>query len=501
MLLVLAAAAALAVPARADGVRELLVKIDPAYDARRPDWRAAALGNLILHRMSGMDETPQDAAMLAELRKTGKDRLLPPKGSDPALLGDLQCRVGMNGCERGLPGYDSKAPDHDAQRDAYLRALIDSNERFLQGRVDKLQSSVASASPSSTQDSPSQGPPSPQSSRGPLAGGSAPPSSSESSLPSPGGNSAAFGPQGSGDPGISGGGSGGSGGPGGSPTGLGGHDIGRGGLGGAMGDANKGFAGKKDDLAGPRRGGSASPAPGGPQASRGPSAGKSAETNASAGSPRAPDAPPSAGRPYAAGSAGAPSTIAFPPAAPGAVAAAGPSSAGGPAPSSGLEGGPPALRAPAIDKKEKPAGSGDDKELTEAERKELAEIQRLLKEAADKGSLDGPKLEDALAALPNDGSPALSEIEQKVARMLGMVGRELTMAERQAVLALASELELSAAQSSALPPAVENGVPPPAGKLGARRRGPRGEIALLFIALGLLAAAYLALKTRSSEPS
>ena len=117
--------------------------------------------------------------------------------------------------------------------------------------------------------------------------------------------------------------------------------------------------------------------------------------------------------------------------------------------------------------------TADANELSEEEKQELADIQKLLKEAAEGGSLDEPKVQEELEKLPQDGSPALSLVEEKVAQMLGMTGRELTMVERKQVLALAAQMDLSASQSTALPPAVEHGTPPSPEKLNRHR--PRWE--------------------------
>lgn len=146
-------------------------------------------------------------------------------------------------------------------------------------------------------------------------------------------------------------------------------------------------------------------------------------------------------------------------------------------------------------------------ELTDEEKKELADIQKMLKDASNDGSTDGPQIADALDQLPQNASPAMSAVEEKVARMLGMSGRELTMAERQQVMALASQMGLSPKQVRALPAAVEHGTPPPPGRFN--RDQPRWQAWWLWLRglaakprpswwwLVLLAGAALILLSRS----
>jgi hypothetical protein len=110
------------------------------------------------------------------------------------------------------------------------------------------------------------------------------------------------------------------------------------------------------------------------------------------------------------------------------------------------------------DKTKTPKSDSD--ELSEEDKKALSEIQALLQQAADSGSLDGPALEDALDRTTAK-DPAMARVVERAAEILGMAGRELTMAERQEVLALASSLQLSEVRTQRLPPAVENGVPAP----------------------------------------
>jgi hypothetical protein len=167
---------------------------------------------------------------------------------------------------------------------------------------------------------------------------------------------------------------------------------------------------------------------------------------------------------------------------------------------------PPRERATEEEKKKAPKAESD--ELSEEDKKALSEIQTLLQQAADSGSLDGPALEDALDRITAK-DPAMAKVEERAAEILGMAGRELTMAERQEVLALASSLELSEARTARLPPAVENGVPAPSAdkalprwlKLARWLRKSASSPRFLLVAAALAAVALLGLRRLFARPA
>jgi len=98
-------------------------------------------------------------------------------------------------------------------------------------------------------------------------------------------------------------------------------------------------------------------------------------------------------------------------------------------------------------------------DLTEDEKKELAEIQQLLKEAAENGSLDPSSIEESLAKSLVGGqtSLAMAELQSRIEDILRLSGSELTMQEKQEVYALAGRLGLSDAVAEKLVAAVQHG--------------------------------------------
>jgi hypothetical protein len=135
-------------------------------------------------------------------------------------------------------------------------------------------------------------------------------------------------------------------------------------------------------------------------------------------------------------------------------------SLGGPRSGGPEAGGPGAPSASVAPDKKAPAAGAED-ELSEDEKKELKEIQDLLKNAGkdDKdGALDAGKLASAADLLPE--SPVMQRIKDKIKDMLAMSGGELSMGQRQEVYALASQLGLSIEEARSLVRAVEHGETP-----------------------------------------
>ncbi len=516
--------ALLAVSARADDLQDALAKIEPDYkktassDASfyqkfaqqntdrngRPlnfDWYKATLGNLILRSLAGLPVAPQDQWTIEIYKKKngGNGPTLPPPLKDPGLAvlkNDLDCRVGN--CSGDASGI---TPDFSRPQ-----SLITSNESLMQQYLADIKAVAADAPPARPSDQQTQTQEAPNdAAHGPNGLVAGP---TGTSPPGAGGPPTEPGPPPFGSQAFGGTGSSGSGGVS-ADAGLGGHDIGSHDGGAALGAAKQGFGSKVDTIAGPgSSGGGGAPGVGGRSGStQGPAAraagglpGASGDVSSGAPGPVPSRSAANAGTQLASTFSPAPAASASPRggswAVPRQAAREGPAPAPGAAPSpssAGTEGGASESPSP-LKKPDEDVG----RDLTDDEKKELAEIQKMLKDAAESGSLDGPKLEDALARLPSDASPALSAVEEKVARMLGMVGRELTMAERQEVMALASQLQLSTSDTAALPPAVEHGTPPAPGRFAGRR--PRWERWWsLIAALVLLAAGALILGARGDS--
>lgn len=187
--------------------------------------------------------------------------------------------------------------------------------------------------------------------------------------------------------------------------------------------------------------------------------------------PRAPGARDDAGR--SVGAPGAAPRAASPPAGGGTPALGSPPVPGARA---------PAEKAPAA-KDAKPAASAGAGELTEEEKKQLSQIQQLLKEAAANGSLDAGALAGAADQLP-EGSLALQGIKDRIRDIVSMAGGELSMAQRQEVYELAAKLGLDEAQAKALVRSLERAEPPSPGL--ERRRRSRAESWWLWLARAAL---------------
>jgi hypothetical protein len=233
---------------------------------------------------------------------------------------------------------------------------------------------------------------------------------------------------------------------------------------------------KNKDAFGPEKRDELDGAPPGRGPGRAGPRGPGAASNAYAGNPAAPAAAP--GTQWQQSSGKRPVSVAFAARSAGiansAPAGPRPRAAGTPSPGPQVAGGTTGSAAPSPNAElgtntpslteatkvtGKKGAQDEPQELTEDEKKELTEIQQLLKEAADNGSLDPSTIEASLAKFLGGGqaSLAMSELQSKIEDILRLSGSDLTMQEKQEVYALAGQLGLSDAVAEKLVAAVQHG--------------------------------------------
>ena len=484
--------------ALAGGTIQTIQQAVPGYDQLKPQYQARMV-ELFIHKMQGAPMTEREqwlmtnygfllAANSAESGKPAVARLLFKNGEMPAEL-TAAATAGRNSVDfpekmtdpdivtKALKARDATMLNENPRTDAEWAALRDENSKALTGMISQATFSASSPAPS-TRDSPRIGAPEPTTPDAGLGGG---PSGGPGALSDGSPGSAASGSPG-GSSGVPSGGTGASANGGGGPSsGASSHSL----------AGNKALAALKGEAFGPEKRDSLPDPKTANKSGRG--AGPDGAPSRAEGSAGSPGAASSAGPisaktdggsllaagpgfgPSSAGSPGGPSGARAATAPPGGDPRGGMPggpglTAGGSNGGMGSLGGPraggPGAAEPgapsASASRGKGADAGDEAALTEDEKKELKEIQDLLKNAGkdDKdGALDAGALASAADLLPE--SPVMQRIKDKIKDMLAMSGGELSMGQRQEVYALASRLGLSTEEAQALVHAVERGEPPP----------------------------------------